>query len=105
MAACNQFAAKPTFKLCQAAPETRQHFVGECAFFKDKRRVYKEKLSTNPILSLHVHKLWDQDFLTQVTLDVSVFHDVDKIDSVELGSLELNNMHYIYRIHVVLKKI
>ena len=29
MAAFNQNAAKPTFKLCQAAQETRQHFVGE----------------------------------------------------------------------------
>ena len=42
-AALNQYAVKTTCKLCQVAPETRQHFVGECAFFKDDRRIYIEK--------------------------------------------------------------
>ena len=91
------------------APETQQHFVGECAFFKDDRRIYIEKLSTITSLSHHILKLTDPDFLTQLTLDVSVILNIEKIDSVELGLLELYTREYIYRIHVrrvvALKKI
>ena len=87
-----------TCKLCQAALETRQHFV-ECAFFEDERTIYIEKLSTNPTLSHHIHKLRDSDFLTQLTTNVSVIL-VDKIDSEELGSFELYTREYIYKIHV-----
>ena len=108
-AAFNQYAVKATCKLFQVAPETRQHFVGECAFFKDDRRIYIEKLSTITSLSHHVLKLTDPDFLTQLTLDVSVILNIDKNDSVELGLLELYTREYIYRIHVrrvvALKKI
>ena len=108
-AAFNQYTVKPTCKLCQVAPETRQHFVGECAFFKDDRRIYIEKLSTIASLSHHILKLTDPDFLTQLTLDVSVILNIEKIDSVELGLLELYTREYIYRIHVrrvvALKKI
>ena len=99
-AAFNQYAVNPTCKLCQVAPETRQHFVGECAFFKDDRRIYIEKLSTITSLSHHVLKLTDPDFLTRLTLDVSVILNIDKIDSGELGLLELYIREYIYRIHV-----
>ena len=48
-AAFNQYAVNPTCKLCNTAPETRQHFVGECAFFKEERKLYIEKLETSPI--------------------------------------------------------
>ena len=41
MAAFNQYVVDPTFKLCQVAPETRQHFVGKCVLFEDERRVYR----------------------------------------------------------------
>ena len=99
-AAFNQYAVKPTCKLCQVAPETRQHFVGECAFFKDDRRIYIEKLSTITSLSHHILKLTDPDFLTQLTLDVSVILNIEKNDSVELGLLELYTREYIYKIHV-----
>ena len=57
----------PTCKLCQVAPETHQHFVGECAFFEDERRVYIEKLSTILILSRLILKLRIPDFLAQLT--------------------------------------
>ena len=91
------------------APETRQHFVGEYALFKGDSRIYIEKLSMTTTLSHHVHILTDPDFLMHLTLDVLVILNVDKIDSVELGLLELNTREYIYRIHVrrvvALKKI
>ena len=41
-AAFNQYALDPTCKLCQVVPETRQHFIGECMFFEDERRIYTE---------------------------------------------------------------
>ena len=34
----NQYSVNPTYKLCCRDPETRQHFVGECAFFEAERR-------------------------------------------------------------------
>ena len=34
----NQYSVNPTCKLCCRDPETRQHFVGECAFFEAERR-------------------------------------------------------------------
>ena len=44
-AAFNQYAVNSTCKLCSAAPETRQHFIGECVF-EAERKTYIEKLST-----------------------------------------------------------
>ena len=63
---------------------------------KDDRRIYIEKLSTITSLLHHILKLTDPDFLTQLTLDVSVILNIEKIDSVELGSLELYTREYIY---------
>ena len=66
-------------------------------------------VSTITSLSHHILKLTGPDFLTQLTLDVSVILNIEKIDSVELGLLELYTREYIYRIHVrrvvALKKI
>ena len=53
-AAYNQYSVNPTCKLCNTAPgaETRQHFVGECTFFNEERKIYMiEKLEASPILS------------------------------------------------------
>ena len=72
-AAFNQYAVNPTCKLCNTAPETRQHFVGECAFFKEERKIYIEKLETSPILSdQYIPSLRNPEFLTQLTLDATV---------------------------------
>ena len=55
---------------------------------KDEKRIYIEKLLTITTLSHHVYKLTNPDFLMQLTLDVSMILNVDKIDSVEFGLLE-----------------
>ena len=86
----NQYSVNPTCKLCCRDPETRQYFLGECAFFETERSVYIEKLSTSQILSDdHISRLNNPDFLTQLTLDVSRFIDIENFDCEELGSFEL----------------
>ena len=37
-AAFNQYAMNSTCKLCSASPETWEHFIGECTFFKEERK-------------------------------------------------------------------
>ena len=100
-AAFNQYAVNPTCKLCNTAPETRQHFVGECAFFKEERKLYIEKLETSPILSdQYIQSLRNPEFLTQLTLDATVIPGLKECDSEGLGSLELCTREYIHKIHV-----
>ena len=100
-AAFNQYAINPTCKLCNTAPETRQHFVGECAFFKEERKLYIEKLKTSPILSdQYIQSLCNPEFLTQLTLDATVIPGLKECDSEGLGSLELCTREYIHKIHV-----
>ena len=97
----NQYSVNSTCKLCCRDPETRQHFVGECAFFEAERSVYIEKLSTSPILSDdHISRLRNPDLLTQLTLDVSRCIDIENFDSEELGSFELYTREYLHRLHV-----
>ena len=44
----------------------------------------------SPILSNdHISRLRNPDFLTQLTLDVSRFVDIDNFDCEELGSFEI----------------
>ena len=74
--------------------------MGECAFFEIERSVYTEKLSTSPILSdNHISRLRNPDFLTQLTLDVSRYIDIEN-DCEELGSFELYTREYLHRLHV-----
>ena len=81
-AAFNQYAVNATCKLCQSAPETRQHFIGECEEFKAERDSYKEKLAKSQILSreLILH-LENPEILTQLTLDASVIIDTTRLDA------------------------
>ena len=73
----------------------------KCVFFEAERKTYIEKLSTNPILSAqHILPLQNPAFLTQLTLDISVIIDIEKLDSEELGSLELYTPEYVFRLHV-----
>ena len=75
--------------------------MGECTFFETERSVYIEKLSTSPILSDdHISRLKIPDFLTQLTLDVSWFIDIENFDCEELGSFELYTREYLHRLHV-----
>ena len=100
--AFNQYSVNPICKLYCRDPETRQHFVGECAFFEAERRVYIEKLSTSPILSdNHISRLKNPDFLTQLTLDESWFIDKENFDCEELVSIELYTREYLHRLHHV----
>ena len=95
----NQYSVNPTCKLCCRDPETRQHYVGGCAFFEAERSVYIEKLSTSPILSDdHISQLRNPELLTQLTLDVS--RCIENFDSEELGSFELYTREYLHRLHV-----
>ena len=97
----NQYSVNPNCKLCCRDPETRQHYVGECAFFEAERSVYIEKLSTSQILSDdHISQLRNPDLLTQLTLDVSRCIDIENFDSEELGSFELYTREYLHRLHV-----
>ena len=94
-------AVNSTCKLCSAAPETRQHSIGECVFFETERKTYIEKLSTSPVLSdQHILQLQNLAFLMQLTLDISRIIDIERIDSDELGSFELYTREYIFKLHV-----
>ena len=100
-AAFNQYAVNVTCKLCQSAPETRQHFIGECAEFKAESDSYKEKLAKSQILSRElILQLENPEILTQLTLDASVIIGTTKLDFEKLGSRELYTREYIYRIHM-----
>ena len=71
-AAFNQFVADSTCKLCSSLLETRQHFLAECAVFKESRQEYIQKLTDSGILPDHLTiQLQDPVFLTQLTLDCS----------------------------------
>ena len=97
----NQYSINQTCKLCCRDPKTRQHFVGECAFFETERSVYIEKLSTGPILSDdHISRLKNPDFLTQLTLDVPPCIDIKNFDCEELGLFEIYTREYLHRLHV-----
>ena len=86
-----------TCNLCSAAPETRQHFIGECVFFESERKTYIEKLLTSLVLSdQHILQLQNPVFLTQLTLDISRIIDIERIDSDELGPFELYTREYIH---------
>ena len=50
-AAFNQFVVDSTCKLYSSLPETRQHFLEECAVFKESRQEYIQKLTDSGILS------------------------------------------------------
>ena len=57
--------------------------MGECAFFNEERKIYVEKLKANPILSdQHNQSLPNPEFLTQLTLDVTVIPDFEDCDSL-----------------------
>ena len=57
-----------------------------------------EKLSTSPILSDdHISRLRNPDLLTQLTLDVSWYINIENFDSEELGSFELYTREYLHR--------
>ena len=99
-AAFNQHTVNPTCKLCSSAPETRQHFKAECVFFESGRELYISKLTTNSVLSvIQIQQLQDPEFLTQLTLAVSVLFDLRDFNLDQLGSLELYTREYIFRIH------
>ena len=109
-AAFNQYSVNSTCKLCELAPEIRQHFIGECVYFETERSAYINKLTSSGILTLeHLQQLQNPDFLTCVTLDASCVIDFSNLDPEKLGSLELYTREYINRIHirrvVALKKI
>ena len=75
--------------------------MGECAFFKEERKLYIEKLKTSPILSdQYIQSLRNPEFLTQLTLDATVIPGLKECDSEGLGSLELCTREYIHKIHV-----
>lgn len=100
-AAFNQYTVNPSCKLCSSAPETRQHFIGECVFFDADRKFYIGKLQLNPALSnVKISQFQDPEFLTQLTLDASALINFENIDKEQLGSLELCTREYIHRIHV-----
>ena len=75
--------------------------MGECAFFKEERKIYIEKLETSPILSdQYIQSLRNPEFLTQLTLDATVIPGLEECDSEGLGSLELCTREYIHKIYV-----
>ena len=100
-AAFNQFVVDSTCKLCSSLPETRQHFLAECAVFKESRQEYIQKLTDSGILPDHLTiQLQDPVFLTQLTLDCSRCVDIRAWDSNKLGLLELYSREYIYAVHM-----
>ena len=95
-AAFNQYTVDATCKLCLAAPETRQHFIAECSAYTHERETYVEKLRSNPVLPVNTYSdLQNPDFLTQLTLDPSVY--VDRFEDLEF--LELCSREFIDQIH------
>ena len=97
----NQYSVNSTCKLCELAPETRQHFIGECVYFETERSAYINKLTSSGILTLEqLQQLQNPDFLTCVTLDASCVIDYSNLDLEKLGSLELYTREYINRIHI-----
>ena len=70
--------------------------MGECAFFKEERKIYIEKLETSPILSdQYIQSLRNPEFLTQLTLDATVISGLEECDSEGLGSLELCTIYLL----------
>ena len=97
----NQFVVNPTCKLCLALPETLQHFIAECVALKKYRQDYIKKLTDSGILTdEYVCQLRELDFLTQLTLDCSVFVDLQILGPEKLGLLELYSREYIYIIRI-----
>ncbi|MEW8545672.1 MAG: reverse transcriptase family protein [Candidatus Thiodiazotropha sp.] len=95
-AAFNQYTVDATCKLCLAAPETRLHFIANCSAYALEREVYVERLRNNPVLSDSLKdNLGDSDFLTQLTLDASVY--VTQLEELEF--LESSSREYIEQIH------
>ena len=98
-AAFNQYQVNSTCKLCSAAPETRQHFISECAFLQTERSSYTNKLLKNPALNhTHSSQMNDPEFLTQLTLDASAVIEIEQCDRDNWGLLELQTREYIHNI-------
>ena len=75
---------------------TRQHFIAECSAYTHERETYVEKLRSNPVLPVNTYSdLQYPDFLTQLTLDPSVY--VDRFEDLEF--LELCSREFIDQIH------
>ncbi|MEW8547538.1 MAG: reverse transcriptase family protein [Candidatus Thiodiazotropha sp.] len=86
-AAFNQYTVDATCKLCHTAPETRQHFLAECSAYASERETYIEKLRNNPVLSDEIKRdLRNPELLTQLTLDASIYVNIENIDVLELES-------------------
>ena len=74
MSFLNQCAVNPNCKLGAKAPETRQYVSSECVFFKTERDIYIRKLlNTSALQGGQIAKIEYPEFLTHLTLDVSVF--------------------------------
>ena len=86
--------------LCLCAPETRQHFTSECIFLELERSRHREKLvASKAFIKEDASRLHDSEFLTQLSLDVSVVINIGRTDKEALGSLELLIREYIFKIH------
>lgn len=95
-AAFNQYTVDATCKLCQAAPETRQHFIAECSAYTLERDAYAGKLKGSQIIPyVETVDLSNPEVLTQLTLDGSA--QVAKSEDLEV--LELYSREYIEQIH------
>ena len=99
-AAFNQYQVNSICKLCSAAPETRQHFISECAFLQTERSNYTDQLLKNPALNhTHSSQVNDPEFLTQLTLDASAVIEIEQCDGDNWRLLELQTREYIHKIH------
>lgn len=96
----NQHAVDPTCKLCNSAPETRQHLIAECQVYATERYELTGKLLNNPVLPASVRdSVKNPEILTQLMLDGSaVVKGCDSYVDV-LDYLELQSRDFIYKIH------
>lgn len=96
----NQYAVDPTCKLCNNAPETRQHLIAECQVYATERNDLTGKLLNNPVLPASVRdSVKNPEILTQLMLDGSaVVKGCDSYVDV-LDYLELQSRDFIYKIH------
>ena len=85
-----------TFKLCSAAPETRQHCVAECSMYEIERNIFKLRMANYTAACIDEQ---DPDTFTRLVFDPPAMVNPTVADECELTQMELYTTEYLYEIH------